>query len=40
MHIQLGRNQLGVRIDLTEPRDVFLELLAWRRPAAADTSPW
>ena len=31
MHIQLGRNQLGVRIDLTEPRDVFLELLAWRR---------
>jgi N-acetylglucosaminyldiphosphoundecaprenol N-acetyl-beta-D-mannosaminyltransferase len=30
MPINLARDLLGVRIDLTEPRDVFLELLSWR----------
>ncbi len=31
MPIQLARNLLGVRVDLTEARDVLSELLCWRR---------
>jgi N-acetylglucosaminyldiphosphoundecaprenol N-acetyl-beta-D-mannosaminyltransferase len=31
MPIHAARDLLGVRIDLTKPQDVFLELLSWRR---------